>query len=283
MAIYSPSSTTDFMTCPQLWWFRQQGWKSKYIGNPELAAAVGIGVSRSMEEYFRLVPTPANLNISIEAGQKAAIEFIKSLLSHGGMMSAKEEKTYDLIPTRVAKAVAGFHKKQPFPSDWHTFMSELSFPDHGRARADLLCQSDLGPCVVDFKTKVTAQDYIVDQFMMDQEQSWQMKHYVYAARQMGIPVTSYAICLIVIEPLQLHLEQWVVDEEVLSNWERDARYWWSLMDAARAVAEAGISPARTADHRTKYGLCRYYDLCFTHPTEEAALGYGGYFKQSRAV
>lgn len=227
-----------------------------------MAAAVGIGISTGMESYYK----EKGLEQSVIDGQHSAVAFLQSKLDSGAIIVPRSEATYRAVPDRVEKAIRGFDKRKPFPSDWHSFLPELTFPDHGRARADLLCQSDLGPCIVDFKSKVTvSQEYILNDFLFDAETSWQLYHYVYSGRQMGLDIRSFAICLIVIEPLKFHLEQWIVDEDYLKRWEMDAWYWWTQMERS----ERDGFTARVGDHRTKYGLCELYDGCINNAWELA--------------
>jgi hypothetical protein len=195
----------------------------------------------------------------VGAAQETGIASIQERLDQGAALAPSVEKSWELLPTRIEKALRRFHKEQPLPADWHTFQPELVFPDHGQCRVDLLHQSALGPCITDFKTKVTAAEYIVDSFLFDAETSWQMAHYVWAAREMGIRVDSFAICLIVIEPFHVYLEQWPIDEVNQTRWLVDAKNWWKLME----LTETGIvAPMRVGDHRDKYGLCSMHSLCY---------------------
>lgn len=251
--VYSPSSTTTFQRCPQLW-VHQRTWQPKALGNPACAAAVGIGISYGMELIFQGV----ELSTTLEEAANRARAFIDDRIEAGGYLLPAQEKTYELIPKRVEKALRRFWKESPLPTDWQDFRTELTFPDHGNCRVDLLHNSALGPCITDFKTKVAAADYIVDSFMFDAETSWQMYHYIWAAREMGIHVESFSIVLIVIEPFHVYLDQWVVDEDHLKQWLLDARRWWQLME----FTENGyVHPLRVGDHRDKYGLCEMHSAC----------------------
>ena len=255
MKVYSPSSTLTYMRCPQLWAFQQGGWQSKVIANVDCAAAVGLGIGHGLECQFK----GASLDDAVVLARALAIGHINDKVDKGGSINPACERAYGLIEQRVEKALRRFAKEKPLPEDWSDFRPELVFPDHGNCRVDLLHNSDLGPCITDFKTKVSAAEYIVDNFMFDAETSWQMYHYVYAARQMGIKVESFAICLIVIEPFHVYLEQWLVDEQYMEIWEDNAKWWWYHMEE---VEGGMMPPMRVGDHRDKYGLCSMYNACF---------------------
>lgn len=211
-----------------------------------------------MEVYYGWDNIDGDVELALVAGKAEGLDSIRQRLDAGAYVIPSCEKTLELVPKRIEKAIKGFDKAQPFPEDWHSYQTELAFPDHGSARADLLCQTDMGPCIVDFKTKVTGQDYMIQNAMFDYETSWQLMHYVFAARAMKIPVSSYAICLVVIEPFKIHFDQWVVDENRFNQWLRDAHYWWGQMERMESHAE----PApMVGDHRDKFGLCGMYDIC----------------------
>lgn len=273
MNIYSPSSTIDYYTCPLMWRLRKAGWRSKKIGKPELAAAVGIGFAKAMEVYYggRGLETEGLTGGAIQEGQDAARNFLDPLFDRGASVYPTDEKTYSLVLPRIKKAVEGYLKKFSLPDGWTDFQTELAFPDQGNARIDLLCNTPSGPTVADFKTKVTATDWRVTSSLFDFETSWAMHHYVWALRENHIQVDNYAIILVVIEPsVKVYLEQYSVDEEALEQWHRDALYWWRLMggvvDKEKVFGFLGVT--RAPEHRNKYGLCRYYDLCINHRLNE---------------
>lgn len=266
MKIYSPSSTINFQRCPQYFVYQRQGWQTKVVGKPQVAMAVGLGIGYGMELIFKGVPTAK----AIECAMVHSLVMVDTAIAGGAYLLPSVEKSYELIPKRVEKALRRFWKDGSLPNDWRDFRAELVFPDHGNCRVDLLHNSDLGPCITDFKTKVTAVDYIVDNFLFDAETSWQMYHYVWAAREMGLKVDSFAIVLIVIEPFKVYVEQFMVDEQVLERWVKDAHYWWKLMEIAEAFPEKAM---RVGDCRTKYGLCDMHSACFGVARENMELLY----------
>ena len=259
MTVYSPSATMAFARCPQLWQFYREGWQPKHIGKVEIAAAYGVGYARAMETLFHSMPDPAPGDIEKAAfwGVEAAQRYIHTRIEAGGVVGS-DGTSVGLISERLTKAVVTFAKRWICPRSWHSFMPELTFPEHGNCRVDLLCQTDFGPCIIDFKTKVTKpQAYALQKFVSDFEHSWQFYHYVWAARENGIHVTSFAVIVVSFEGFSITQEQWVVDEEYLEQWEHSAREWWQRMDEAKNNAVYPMAP----DHSDKYGLCRYADVC----------------------
>lgn len=257
--IYSPSATLAFQRCPTLWSYHRQGYRTKAIGVPNVAAAIGIGISRGMELLYSHASVGDAVTTAIETAHKEVYDVIET---HSGYVLPNAERNLEEMPRRIEKAIKGFVKQKPLPEDWHRFSTEVTFPDYGHCRADILCQSDLGPCIVDWKTKVTAQDYIIDRFLQDMETSWQLYHYVWAARCMGMDVQSFAVCLMVIEPLHFYVEQWIVDEQYMTQWVYDAHQWWRQMEEIETLS---YTPHRVGVHRDQYGLCSHYGMCYDSP------------------
>lgn len=258
MKVYSPSSTLTFQRCPQLWVYHKEGLRPKTIGAKQIAANIGIAIGKGLEWCYKGNCEPDALVVA----NHALRDLFQVAIDAGAYVLPRHEGAYEVAGTRVNKALRRFFKEQPFPRDWKDFRPEIVFPDHGNCRVDLLFNSDNGPCILDFKTKVACPDYRVDEFIFDFETSWQMHHYVWAGRQMGMVISSFALCLIIIEPFECHVRQWVVDEDALDRWERDAYVWWQLMEE---VETGFMHPMRVGDHRDKYGLCEAHGLCYGSP------------------
>ena len=259
MPIYSPSATTTFARCPQLWQFYREGWQPKHIGRLEVSAAYGVGFAKAMEVIFRTYPeqTIAETGRAVLAGIESAQSYIQNRLDNGGVVG-NDNSNITAIPDRLTKAILAFIKRWNCPQGWHSFMPELVFPEHGNCRVDLLCQSDFGPCIVDFKTNLTKpQPYVLESRLAAFEHSWQFYHYVWAAREMGIDVRSFSVVIVSFEPFSISQDQWVVDEEYLAQWKDSAIGWWGRMDYAKDRGLYDMAP----DHSDKYGLCRYADVC----------------------
>lgn len=243
-----------------MWQFTKNGYHPRHIGRLDMAAAAGIAFARGMEVYFNPevdLDQPPVVVRSIQAAHKAASDYLTIRLTAGGVMGS-DDTSYVKLADRLTKAITKFAGRWQFPPGWHSFKPELVFPNHGNARADLLCQTDLGPCIIDFKTKVTRpQPYVLSQFISGLEHSWQFYHYIWAARQMGIPVRSYAVCVVSFEPWQVDIEEWVVDENYMDQWEQDAWQWWDKMLQAETTDTYIMSP----DHTDRYGMCRYSETC----------------------
>ena len=262
MKVYSPTSTLTFARCPQMYRFYTSGWQPKHIGRVDMAAAAGVAFAKGMEVYFQAGldrGMSTNVRKAIDAAQTCALDYIRVRLAAGGSMGA-DDNAYVQLPERLEKAITKFVRKWSFPPDWDNFRPELVFPDHGNCRIDLLCDTELGPCIVDFKTKVTRPaPYVLSEFISVLEHSWQFYHYIWAARQMGVEVQSYAACVVCFEPWEVVLEQWVVDEAYLEEWLTSAEVWWERMEAAELLGDYPMSP----DHSDRYGLCRYSETCLT--------------------
>ena len=259
LIIYSPSATTTFARCPQMWQFYREGWQPKHIGRLQIAGAYVIGFAKAMEELFRMYPyhISSNIEYATHVGIDIAQRSIQKFLDAGGVIGNDGQNVH-LIPERLTKAILNFVKKWQKPSDWHSFIPELTFPEHGNCRVDLLCQSDYGPCIIDFKTKLTRpQEYRLAQDVAAYEYSWQFYHYIWAARSMNIAVESFAVIVVTFEPFSITQEQWIVDEDYLAQWIESAEYWWMLMDCAKETNNYVMA----TDHSDKYGLCRYAETC----------------------
>jgi len=275
--IYSPSSTLEFQTCPLKWRLRKNGVISTIIGKPTLAAAIGIGFAKGMELYYR----EGDSEQAQSLGRKTTEDYIKDLLEKGGRILHDSETTYSLIGERAEKGIQKFLSKNRFPSDWEHFVPELTFPNHGNCRADLLCDSSFGPTIIDFKTKVTATDWRISSFLYDMESSFAMHQYVWAARELGLAVDQYATCLVILEPFKVIIEPVLIEENQLERWYKTATYWWSQMEKIEQWEEEGgleVIPGSTV-HRTQYGLCPYTNLCLNHGLDiKMGLETGEYIK-----
>jgi len=260
--IYSPSSTITFQRCPTLWYLQREGWQSNLISSPELAAALGIGFSAGMEHYFRQWGLEGEVTgevvcEAIEIAQDTALSRITKRVEQGATLDPRHLMAKDLIPKRLEKAILGLYKRNPIPDDWTSFLTEIPLPDGGMGRPDLLVQTDMGPSVIDFKTKVTVSEWVLRSFREDFETSWQMMHYCYFGREAGIDIQNFGLILAVIEPLHFYVDVYTVDEDHLERWYTDALGWWSLMEETEEIGEA----MRVGDHRDKYGLCSLKRLC----------------------
>ena len=85
--IYSPSATTTFARCPQLWQFYREGWQPKHIGRLQISGAYGIGFAEAMETLFEQHPwTTEVVDHAISNGIAAAERNIYKHFEAGGVI-----------------------------------------------------------------------------------------------------------------------------------------------------------------------------------------------------
>jgi hypothetical protein len=270
--IYSPSSTLDFATCPLKWALRRFAHiVPRYIGKKECAAAVGIGFAEGVHAFYKGLPVIE----AIDTARYTAERHIDTLLTSGGLLSDDDNVTASRVGQRAATGVERYIAWTATHDEWWDPSPELTFPDYGPCRVDLVVNTCDGPTIIDFKTRVTnpRSFWMIDQQLDESEQSWQLKHYVWAARENGMEIEAYGIAVVVLEPRwSIHLSQWAVDEEEMKHWYGDAMTLWSRMEALERLVECqGLKALRWIErsptHYTKYGICDYYSLCFNFKLE----------------
>ena len=178
--------------------------------------------------------------VAVQSAKDAKAE----VLAREQTVYADQNEAWELLETRAAQAVFKYALNFPFdPAD--IVASELSLPNHGHARIDLVLNSLYGPMVVDLKTKLTLDIKYQAQLLREFEASWQMLHYTWAYGDLiGERVRRFAILLHVLEPKSRLpvLHPVVVTPELLQIWEQSARQVWRRMEGIRTGTPVLMDP-----------------------------------------
>lgn len=277
--VFSPTQTTDFLRDPGMWYFRHvERWHPRFIGKKEVAGILGGAIADGVAVYHNGLKADIESAYAKEALAKqaaaVAIESVKEgkarVHTLGQSVYEDQAQAWELLEKRAAEGVFKYVLYCPFkPED--ILGVELSLPNHGYCRIDLVVDSHLGPMVVDLKTKLTLDIKYQAQTLREFEESWQMLHYVWAyqdhleatARATGVGLGTvprmrrFAIILLVLEPksrLPL-VHPIVVNPELLALWHHSATQVWRLMDAMKRGVPVTIDPRpwSTFNFYSKFG------------------------------
>lgn len=259
--VYSPTQTTAFIRDPAAWYLRYvMKWHPKFIGKKEIAGFLGTAFADGAAVYHNGLQTlqeaPGDM-ISPEDDRKAiltkkaasvAVQSVKDakarVIALGQSVYDDQNEAWDLLEKRSAEAVFKYVLNFPFdPAD--IIASELSLPDHGYCRLDLVIKSILGPMVVDIKTKLTLDIKYQAQTLREFEAAWQMLHYTWAyGDYTGEPIRRFAILLHVLEPKSRLpvLHPVIVNPELMQMWVQSARQVWKIMHGMRTGTTVQLDP-----------------------------------------
>lgn len=265
MKIYSPTQTDVFSFCPQARQFYKEGWAPRIADKPMIASWMGVAMGAGLEGYYTDKASPY-----VEKGLKAWEGSVETFRKAGGTI---EESDLLGIPELLTRALTKYPKMDPIPPTWTVLGVEQAFPEYGNARMDLTVRLESGKIsAVDFKWKkalyVKSGEGIAQargRTLMEYENYWNMLHYVWTLKKVyGVGAANeYYIILGELSPgAHVTMQKFMVDPRVLATWEYDAHALWSEMQAADHVGT--LEPRGNTTHRNQYGLCKYYDACFTH-------------------
>lgn len=267
MKVYSPTSTIAFDRCPLLWLLKKERLRPNIINRRTCAAAVGIGFAAGINQYFQNISTVD----AAEYGSEAATKFLDDLLKMGATIATDTESTFEMVNQRVYHAILAFGDARNISlKSWEGIQSELVFPDQGHCRIDFVGEDpENGVTLIDFKTRVSKpSEWSLSQQLREAEQSWQLKHYIWACKKNGIPIESYGIMVVVFEPrLKTHQSIYVVDPEEMQRWYQDALTIWKNMQEWETFYENDKAGAlntirRSTIHYDRWGKCDYHEACF---------------------
>lgn len=270
--IFSPSQTSNWMRCPMYRALRREGWVSKYAKKKDLAAIIGTSFAAGVGVYNNLRKEHEQQALSLDkkAATLAAMGSAFSVLQQQMDQLEASNRIIDLpfndsmylqqMRDRVGKGVTNYIKNEPIPPTWRIVDVEREFPEHGKARPDLVVRDDLGLAVVDYKTKVELKAFYVAKTLQEYQNSHQQYHYAWAGEQIyGEPIHRYYIALTIFEPWSVHLVPYEVQPEALALWQQSSAQVWDFM----AREDAGETKPFLSDrHADNFGQCDYYNACF---------------------
>jgi len=268
--IYSPSQTNEFAFCPQARQFYVEGWQNRIAGKPEIAAWMGVAMGAGLEAYYQGRTKALWVLASAElVGATSWAQQVATFREAGGVV---EDSDIASVPGLLAKALAKYPKIDPIPPDWEVLATEYTLEHAGKARIDLLVETSAGVAVVDFKWKKDlyvkageTKDQARGRTLLEYENYWNMLHYMWGLRADSTWSRvkldpAYYIILGELSPPHVTMQRFEVDPRVLEQWEHTAKLLWMEM----VGYEDETLPRGNTTHRNQYGLCKFYNACFTH-------------------
>jgi hypothetical protein len=313
--VFSPSQTKDFLRDPGMWYFRHvEKWRPKMIGKKEVAGILGsaiadgaavfhnglkaFGATLRLREHNkeRLIKDAAATAVQTVKDEKAKVKLI------GQTVYDDQSEAWELLEKRAAEGVFKLALYNTFqPED--ILDVELTLPDHGFCRIDLVVQTLLGPMVVDLKTSLSLDAKYVPLRLREYEEDWQFYHYAWAyqdylttrflesseeAKHLGPgdapQVRRFGILLLVLEPKSRlpRLHPIAINPELMALWHHSATQVWRLMDAMRKGEPITIDPRpwSTFNFYSKFGREDWADA-FTKYFLDPGLLPAAYVKEPR--
>ena len=257
--VFSPTQTTTFIRDETAWYLRYMMKRMpRTIGKKEIAGMLGTAFADGAAAYHngltstlvagRILDSASGHDNLIKQAAAVAVQSAKDskaeVLAREQTVYSDQNEAWELLETRAAQAVFKYALNFPFnPTD--IIASELSLPNYGYGRIDLVVSTMYGPMVVDLKTKLTLDIKYQAQFLREWEAHWQMLHYTWAYGDLiGERVRRFAILLHVLEPKSRLpvLHPVVVTPELLQIWEQSARQVWRRMEGIRTGTPVLMDP-----------------------------------------
>lgn len=287
--VYSPSQTVLFQRCPIEWLLsRVKGYRTRAVYKNTIAAECGSAFGLAMAHWEQTKRTLTEAQVT-EYCLDAYNDNIRAIGESGRDIMATDEvvKYGGYLKKAVGKYMSSEHV---IPETWTVTDIEGSVSTHHHAYIDLGGLTDTGRgWFRDYKCKMYCKTEMVQSELQRYENSWQMNHYAHFYPQMvGHTVHFYDIALIVMSPtMRVHRREYEIDPDKVANWYEGAKVIWSRMEAAEQAIQhytGGLSvpigdtvrhlysvlpPA--PEHKHGWGWCEYYDACFDHMLEPAAM------------
>ncbi len=274
LRVFSPSATETFGKCPRRWALSRAGIKPRIIAYPELCAVLGDGFSESMRLYntqlINGVYQPSLPEI-VAAGNRVMSERLAADIEAGRRIHEKDVAFADLLPLKLDRAVQLYMRQNPLKG-WKLLNAELSFPNFGNCRIDLLAEDSVGRAVFDYKVKVKLDSKWEDAEFEKHSRSQQRFHYQWAAG-----VKRFFIILVVLGPKPyVKVSAPYGDSQYFDSglWMFDSQSLWAYMREMRNALEAGEPFSNIPGapiHQDQYGPCEYEDACLVHALDPAAI------------
>lgn len=268
MRVFSPSATKDFLTCPLYWHLRRTGMQPRRLGKKGLSGILGTSFSAGVAAYNLarkegIEATPARVANYGDLAASVVRQHLKEADDAGLVTTGSIDIPFrNSLEDRARKLIKTYAEQDPLPPQWRVEDVELTMDEAGYCRLDVGLQSDLGPVVVDYKTKVSYDTKYADRDRDDWRDSEQRFHYSYFyGQRKGQPTWQFAICLVILEPKpRVLLIPFVNNQEVLERWYRGRLLTWSRMEASLDLALEDQEMA--GEHSTRFGPCEMHRHCF---------------------
>lgn len=262
LPIYSPTRTDTYDRCALLSYIENdQRWVPKQASKKLIGGAAGTA--------FHLAASILHKGGTVaDAVAYGVAEFHAELghyASYGVTFDASIEEIVNA--SGIATTLPKYAAADPFKG-WTIQDIEQQLPDHGRCVIDLGgLDSDNILSVADVKYKQNL-DARYEQSTIDEYiTSWQFLHYPWAyGGYKGQPCYRMYLCLVVNKPkFSVRLIPHEVHPDTQAIWLASAQAKWKRMADPTAQLEMATR------HKDSFGLCSFYDACFTFHLDEGLM------------
>jgi hypothetical protein len=283
MKIYSPSQTVTAMKCPMLNSLQREGWRLRDQGKPLLAQIVGKAIAAGLgiyNGYRKSAETSGTVSESTDRSGIAKSAMECALVIMAQEMTQIEKLGYILTPVsedylktmqdRVCKTVLHYIANDLIPANWRIVDVECNLGENaGNARPDLIVRDHNGALgVVDYKSMSDYKAQYYKDNIDAYRDSFQMKHYMYFGQKLyNEPIERFHIAALVTQPVRQELHTFEVNPESLDLWYQASTGMWSYMEQ---VELGQAKPWMASEHKTRFGECEMYAMCFRYLFDEQA-------------
>lgn len=234
---WSPSSTERFLSCPMRWWLDRQG---------------AVGRARD------------------ESAMEQGTEFHARMVEYWA--GARYTEATDVVGRAIERVVnqegAALEEQGVVGTEVNLDGDDVEAARHGRypGTCDLITDNGVGLTVTDYKTKAKMDAKYADGELRQTQRSWQLRQYAYFVQlKYQRPVTHVRKLLVAFTPaLKVWLVSYPVTQQELSDWHKQAKQAWFLMDDIESV-DGYTDVWQNAGECERYGWnwrCSFYENCW---------------------
>lgn len=282
MIAYSPSQTTDYLTCPYLWYYRHRLRVRPPIADRDVSLIMGEAVAAGAATVHEALRDgrpvdPAEAAVAARAAAEKRQAHLLSL--PGATVPVFLTDAWGRLPARAASASVWYaeHVRDAIPQEWQVLQVETPL---GAGRADLIVRRDGLVFPVDLKVRgwLKREALQLGHEQARWRQTWQMLQYVSDLRGTITPDPGppwlYAIIVYALAPTPfLNTYEYVVTDHALEQWRLGAARVWSLM------REEALW--RSPHHQTGYGPCPYARWCLDADGDPNQVYLHGFFYEEK--
>jgi hypothetical protein len=259
--MYSPSSTSNYQTCPVLWTLKREGWEPRVLNYGDVAAlmgrAVALGAAR-IHAWLQGNGTTRDQMLAHATNLALAEVSQQTEAWRGREFASRAHATLDNLPGRIRDFLPRYAAEaSTLLADWQIQDVELTLGSG--SRLDLAAITPEGWTVADLKCKLALTPESERRARIDYGISHQLRHYCHEyGEQQGVTIDHYYIILCTLDPFDLKLWRYPFPEEDRLQWLASSKQVWQDM----AEVESGMRLAVMNRESCYRGwLCEYFQAC----------------------
>ena len=262
LPIFSPTRTDSYDRCSLMSYLENdQHWVPKQASKKLVGGAAGTA--------FHLAASMLHKGDTVESAVKFGVaEFHAELTHYAAHGVAFDHSIEEIVDASgIASTLPKYALEQPFRG-WTILNIEQMLPKGGRCIIDLGGRdSDNVLSVADVKYKQNLdaryEGSTIDEYLT----SWQFLHYPWAYSEfMGEKCYRMYLCLVVYKPkFSVKLIPHEVHPDTQQMWLVSARAKWQRM------ANPDTQLEMATQHKSQFGLCSFYDACFSFHLDEGLM------------